>query len=197
MLKLTIILATVLSVGFIIPVGAEAETVNLFWKVKMFLQDIKEMITLDPEKRAELKLQHAKDRQVEIESMTRQNKPIPPEFTQSVQLKIAEADDLSKRNNLGAFDDAISFFKSVGEVNKIRQLYSQFPSMQNATDEEKDQFNAEINSLESVKRYCMGKIDVRDYKSDYNSFSKLVEKCPILKSKTSGQLELMMNTDDT
>ena len=80
------------------PVGAEAETPNLFWKVKMFLQDIKEMITLDPEKRAELKIEHAKDRQIEIETMTKQNKPIPPEFTTSVNLKIAEADDLAKRN---------------------------------------------------------------------------------------------------
>ena len=55
------------------PVGAEAETPNLFWKVKMFLQDIKEMITLDPEKRAELKIEHAKERQIEIETMTKQN----------------------------------------------------------------------------------------------------------------------------
>jgi len=196
MIKLTIILATVLSIGFMSPVGAEAETPNLFWKVKMFLQDIKEMITLDPEKRAELKIEHAKDRQIVIETMTKQNKPIPPEFTTSVNLKVAEADDLVKRNNLGAFDDTLSILKSVGEVNKIRQLYSQFPAMQDATESEKDQFNAEINSLESVKRYCIGEIDVRDYKSDYNSFSKLTEKCPVLNSRTAGELQLIVDSND-
>ena len=184
MLKLTIILATVLSIGFMSPVGAEAETMNIFWKVKIFVQDIKEMITIDPEKRAELKLEHAKDRQIEIETMSKQNKPIPPEFSYSVDLKIAEADDLAKRNNLGMFDDALSFFKSVGEVNKIRDFYSKFPEMQDATEKEKDIFNAEMNNLESVKRYCLGKLDVRDYDQNLSSFNALTEKCPNLKTKT-------------
>ena len=62
MFKFLILFSLVLSIGFMSPVGAEAETPNLFWKVKMFLQDIKEMITLDPEKRAELKIEHAKAR---------------------------------------------------------------------------------------------------------------------------------------
>lgn len=102
------------------------------WRVKVFLGDLHEWITINPVRLAELKIIHAEERQQEIQSYIDDRRSVPPEFEANRQKKILEAERILSGEDttlLTKITGAINTLKQVGDFNEIRIAVSEFEKL--------------------------------------------------------------------
>ena len=76
--------------------------------------------------------------------------------------------------------DSFETLRQMGEVNNIRILYSQLPSVVNASDEIKQRYNDKVNSLDTWQKFCIGEFDVDELLPLRSAVDKLEIQCPKL-----------------
>ena len=180
------------------------------WRVKVFLGDLHEWITINPVRLAELKLIHAEERQQEIQSYIDDRKPVPPEFEANRQKKIIEAERILSGEDttlLTRFTDTINKLKQVGDFNEIKIAVSEFEKLREICNAgtiivENDDFTMiakagpeplgcqvlaneidnRINSLDSIKQNCIGEISSLELSKLDDPYAQLQIQCPVLKA---------------
>lgn len=212
--NLSLLIIPIVLVMMVIPVYADNNNAKptLQWQIKVFFEDVQELITTDPQKKAQLVLEHVEQRQIEIDYLESQNQPIPKEFEERRLAKLDQAERLVADSMDLPFSDehgvmpktasdsadplvkAISTLKRVGELNEIRIAYSEFPDVINSGDENQiKEFNEKINSLDTWNDYCSGTFDANEYSHDPASFDRLTEKCPALKQHSINEIKGLFN----
>ncbi len=157
--------------------------------ISSIVQDIREAVTFDPIKKAEVKLEHARLQQEEINRLDSTGMPIPIALEERRIQKLNEASEIINGNwkndrygldDLLPFDKEYKMLREMGEINDIRILYSQLPSVVNSDDAIKQEYNDKVNSLETWKNNCTGEFNVDDMKPLRKAIDKLEVQCPKL-----------------
>ncbi len=159
-------------------------------RLQFFVQDVQELFTFNPVAQAELKLQHALERQQQINELDSRGIAIPLEFEERRIQKLTEANEIlsdrvvdtpaSSDERLAQIIDTFETLMQMGELNDIIVLYSQIPSIINASPEIKAEYNAKVNSLVSWQENCVGEFDVDSLLPLSSSLAKLENQCPKL-----------------
>lgn len=157
-----------------------APNTDFGWKIKTVQEDISEIFTFDKLKKAELILQHAKERQNEINDLDERGLPIPIELEERRIEKLNTARLLIEEKDDSILSKSFSQLREMGELNDIRVLYSQLPSVVNADEKTKQDYNEKVNSLLTWKNNCMGEFNVDDMKPLNKAVEKLEKQCPKL-----------------
>ena len=161
--------------------------VDFNWILKIFREDIIEFFTFDPIEKAEVKLQIAEERQREIDNLDSRGLAIPLEYEERRVQKLNEASDIL--NNVSTVTDnpllpiiieSFETLRQMGELNDIRVLYSQLPTVINANDVIKQRYNDKVNSLDTWQENCIGEFDVDTLRPLRTAVDKLEEQCPKL-----------------
>jgi hypothetical protein len=155
------------------------------WRLKIIGEDFIEFFTFDPLQKAQLKLEFAQERQIEIDELNSQGLPIPVEYEQRRIQKLNEAIEIFNERDDTMFTKTITSIdalKEMAEFNQVKVLYSQLGVVLNSPQEVKDAFNRKVNSLDAFQENCIGEFDVDDFSllSLDSSFEKLEEQCPKL-----------------
>lgn len=160
-------------------------------RLQFFIEDIGEFFTFNPVAQAQLKLEHALERQQAIDQLDSRGFAIPLEFEERRIQKLDEASiilnkpdvmmQLSQGNGLlPSVIESFNILRQMGELNDIRVLYSQIPSVINASPEVKAEFNTKVNSLVSWQENCFGEFDVDSLLPLRSAIAKLENQCPKL-----------------
>lgn len=163
---------------------------NFVFGIKNIIQDI--IITISPEeKRGQLIADFAKQLQTEIDDKSKRGEVISLDIEERRKELLNKEVMGNKVINLQSVKDEIA---SLGEMNEIRILYSQFPDcIKTCTDTDKQRFNDRVNSLETWKNKCSGTFDINNYKFNIDSFDKLSEQCPELKNYSHKHLRTVVS----
>ncbi len=159
--------------------------VDFAWRLKVLGEDFREFFTFDPLEKAQLKLEFAEQRQIEIDELDTRGLAIPIEYEQRRIQKLNEASEIINQTPvtnqiLSMIIESFETLRMMGELNDIRILYSQLPSVVNASDEVKQRYNAKVNSLENWKEFCIGQFDIDTLKPLRTAVDKLEQQCPKL-----------------
>lgn len=153
---------------------------TFIWKIQTFVEDIRLAISSGADK-AELALKFAEQRQNEIDGLLQKGERVPQEI-EDRRLQLLEKVEPNKTTRT-VIDNVKQDLQTLGELNEIRILYSEFKTCnEKCTDQQKKEFNDNVNSLETWKSKCSGTFDINNYKNTDESFSRLAENhCPDLK----------------
>ena len=167
-----------------------APPLNFNERVFFFVQDIEEAFTFDPVARAELKLEHAQEHQTIIDDLDSRGLAIPIEFEQRRIDKLTEASEILQERlqdtpavadeRLPQIIESFETLRTMGELNDIRILVSQLPSVVNAPEAVKQQFNAKVNSLRTWQQNCEGEFDIDAILPLRSAIDKIELQCPKL-----------------
>lgn len=163
-----------------------APPVDFNWQLKVFREDVAEFFTFDPVEKAELKLAHAEERQLEIDNLDQRGFAIPIEYEERRVAKMNEASDLlNKSTEEGRvinqdIVDAFETLRTMAELNDIRVLYSQLETVAIADQQTKDRYNAKVNSLQTWQDNCIGEFDIDAVLPVRSAIDKIEEQCPKL-----------------
>lgn len=160
-------------------------------RLQFFIEDVGELFTFNPVAKAQLKLEHAQERQQAIDQLDSRGLAIPFEFEERRIQKLDEANviltdsvvDRAIIEDNNRITDVITLFntlRQMGELNDIRVLYSQIPSVIDASPEIKAEFNAKVNSLVSWQENCVGEFDIDSLLPLSTTIDKLENQCPKL-----------------
>ena len=207
--KTDIFILSVVLFGFVMFPTAHAQTnFNNFspaspigFQIQQFIFDIQEIITVDPEKKAELMLSHANEIQSQIDELDKNSQLIPAEYEEKRQEKLQKAQEIitnlqqtNPDQSLDALENVASKLSSLTEINEIRVLYGQFPEVLASDDEAlKQEFNDKVNSLDSWNDNCFGNFDVDDYQMTNESYEKLAQKCTPLKEYSLQKVRMIVS----
>ena len=180
----------ILGIIVFIPLPADAISQvepTISWHFKNFIQDAQEFFTINPTAKAQLKLQHAQDLQNQIDTLDNKGIEIPEEVERRRLQKLGEAQNIvesSVQDAKTTLQNVIDQMKSIGELNQIRILHSQFANIvQNGTPDEKKAFEAKVNALDTWNKYCIGDFSLSEFdRPTKNSWTVLKQKCPVLNS---------------
>lgn len=195
--------------------NAYAETENVptpfGLKIKFFIQDVSEFLERNDIKKAELKIKHADENQMEIERLVETGDVIPVELETKRKDKILQAEKIienfekstekvtANANENSVSEDVINRVRmavhtidKIGEINEIAISVNEFKRLQNESmsEDEKDKLaekiDTRINKLQSVRENCGVMIDSKRLAEMDNPYSALQEQCPSLQkiSKT-------------
>ncbi len=163
-----------------------APPVDFNWQLKVFREDVREFFTFDPVQKAELKLQHAEERQAEIDNLDSRGFAIPLEYEERRVTKLNEASDLLVKSNeegrviLPELIETFETLRTMGELNNIRVLYSQLEVVAVADQQTKDSFNAKVNALKTWQENCTGEFDIDAVLPVRTAIDKIEIQCPKL-----------------
>ena len=163
-----------------------APPVDFNWQLKVFREDVIEFFTFDPVQKAELKLQHAEERQIEIDNLDSRGFAIPLEYEERRIAKLNEASDLlvkSSEEGRVIHPEIVETFETLrimGELNDIRVLYSQLEVIAVADQQTKDSFNAKVNALRTWQENCTGEFDIDAILPVRTEIDKIEIQCPKL-----------------
>ncbi len=163
-----------------------APPVDFNWQLKVFREDVIEFFTFDPVQKAELKLQHAEERQIEIDNLDSRGFAIPLEYEERRIAKLNEASDLlvkSSEEGRVIHPEIVETFETLrimGELNDIRVLYSQLEVIAVADQQTKDSFNAKVNALRTWQENCTGEFDIDAILPVRTAIDKIEIQCPKL-----------------
>jgi len=119
------------------------------------------------------------DKQTRIDEATARGEAVPLAIEERRLQLIAKVDTIGESKSV--IDRFRADLNTLGELNEIRILYSQFPEcIENCTDAEKQMFNDKVNSLDSWKEKCSGTFDIDNYDFTNDAFGKLSQLCPDL-----------------
>ena len=156
------------------------------WRLKIIGEDFLEFFTFNPLEKAQLKLQHAEERQKEIDDLDMRGLPIPFEYEERRIKKLNEAEKILTETSaientvLQRVIQSFETLRQMGELNNIRVLYSQLPTVVNANDEVKQAYNDKVNSLKTWQENCVGTFDVDSLLPLNTAIDKLEVQCPKL-----------------
>ena len=161
---------------------------DLFFKISTFIEDVRIAFASDSDK-VKLIKEFVIDKQIMINNAVKNQ--------QSTSLDIEDR-RMTLVDMLSDFTAEAGKFQSdmwdISEINEIKLLYSQFKNCTvNCTGDEKIQYNSSVNSLSSWKNHCIDLFDIDDYSYDMESFEKLSNICPELKSIPVDQLKVIID----
>jgi len=163
-----------------------APPVDFNWQLKVFREDVMEFFTFDPVEKAQLKLQHAEERQIEIDNLDSRGFAIPLEYEERRVVKLNEASDLLVKSNeegrviLPEIVEMFETLRTMGELNDIRVLYSQLEIVAVADQQTKDSFNTKVNALRTWQENCTGEFDIDAILPVRTAIDKIEIQCPKL-----------------
>jgi len=163
-----------------------APPVDFSWSLKIFREDVLEFFTFDPIEKAELKLQHAQERQLEIDNLDTRGFAIPIEYEERRVQKLNEASDILNKSNeegrviLPELVETFDTLRAMGELNDIRVLYSQLETVAIADEQTKANFNQKVNSLRTWQENCIGEFDIDSVLPVRTAIDKIEIQCPKL-----------------
>jgi len=163
-----------------------APPVDFSWSLKIFREDILEFFTFDPIEKAQLKLQHAEERQLEIDNLDTRGFAIPIEYEERRVQKLNEASDILNKSNeegrviLPEIVETFDTLRTMGELNDIRVLYSQLETVAIADEQTKVNFNQKVNSLRTWQENCIGEFDIDAVLPVRTAIDKIEIQCPKL-----------------
>ncbi len=160
-------------------------------RLQFFFQDIGELFTFNPVAQAQLKLEHAQERQDAIDLFDSRGLAIPLEFEERRVQKLDEANVILRDSieqemmfedgqRVSDVVETFNTLRQMGELNDIRVLYSQIPSIIDSSPEVKEEYNAKVNSLVSWQENCVGDFDVDSLLPLSSTIAKLENQCPKL-----------------
>ncbi len=150
------------------------------YALKIFREDVSEAFTFDPEKKAELKLKHAQERQDEINQLDFSGNQIPLEIEERRIQKLNEARILIENRENTMLSNTFDSLREMGELNDIRILYSQLPRVVDADELTKIKYNEKVNSLNTWRNNCDGAFSVDEMKPLGQAVQKIEKQCPKL-----------------
>ena len=163
-----------------------APPVDFNWQLKVFREDVREFFTFDPVEKAELKLEHAQERQAEIDNLDQRGFAIPIEYEERRVTKVNEASDLlnesTEKGRVIDQDivDAFDTLRTMSELNDIRILYSQLETIAVADQQTKERYNAKVNALQTWQDNCTGEFDIDAILPVRTAIDKIELQCPKL-----------------
>jgi len=163
-----------------------APPVDFNWQLKVFREDVAEFFTFDPVEKAELKLEHAIERQLEIDNLDQRGFAIPIEYEERRVAKVNEASDLlNESTQMGRvidqhIVDAFDTLRTMSELNDIRILYSQLETVAVADQQTKERYNAKVNALQTWQDNCTGEFDIDAILPVRTAIDKIELQCPKL-----------------
>ena len=160
------------------------------WRLKIIGEDFVEFFTFNPLEKAQLKLEFAEQRQMEIDFLDSRGLAIPLEYEERRIQKLNEAREIVneriavtpvvQNELLRRVIDSFETLKQMGELNDIRVLYSQLPSVINAPDAVKERYNEKVNALDTWQEFCIGEFDVDNLRSLRTAVDDIEQQCPKL-----------------
>ena len=158
---------------------------TLFWKIKIFFEDVQEAVTFDNNRKKLLITQHALERQIEINECLDKFDSCPREFEIRRLQKIEQAESITGGGNV--LLESIDEIKRLGEYNEIRIAVSEFHQARDTTDPVQrelllDSINDRVNKLKTVKSGCTGTIDSRQIIQSDNFYEEVQKTCPKLRT---------------
>jgi len=163
-----------------------APPIDFNWQLKVFREDVREFFTFDPVEKAELKLQHAQERQAEIDNLDQRGFAIPIEYEERRVAKVNEASDLLNESAEKGrvidqeIHDAFNTLIIMSELNDIRIFYSQLETVAVADQQTKERYNAKVNVLQTWQDNCTGEFDIDAILPVRTAIDKIELQCPKL-----------------
>ena len=169
---------------------ATIPNLDIGWKISTFIADLRENIAtkINPDWGNQIRLESTQVAQAKLEELLSQGKPVPDDLFQRVQQKIDQTRPFAQR--LG--DDVLDTITVIAETNEIRKITADFQSGNYSRDE----LQARINALDSVKEKCVSVPQVTDLenypKSD--AYKVIQEKyCPVLQNYDASKVLKILN----
>jgi|LWDU01.1.fsa_nt_gi hypothetical protein len=162
---------------------------DFFFKVQTFIEDVRISFASNDDKVSLIK-EFVTDKQKTINIAVTNNNPTSLEI---------EDRRMSLVDMLGDFTAEAGKYQSdmwdISEMNEIRLLYSQFKDCTSScTPDEKQQFNNSVNNLSSWNNHCTESFNISNYSYSMESYDKLSNICPELKTIPFEQLQGMIAT---
>lgn len=166
---------------------------NFLFKIQNVIEDIRINLA-SPVDKIDLIKEFALDKQTIIDTKTKNGERVPLDIEERRLELIEKTDKITESVNI--VTNIKNELQNLGEMNEIRILYSEFEDCKlNCTDQQLQEFNDKVNSLETWKNKCSGTFDINDYDYSMNAFEKLTEKCPDLKKFSKNHLKTVVNGD--
>ncbi len=152
------------------------------------------MVTFNQQKKVDLILEHANNRQIEIDELDKNSQPIPLELEQRRISKLQEAQEIVDRSEMtntvvSTIGGLIDKIRIAGELNEIRILHSQFATVKKfGTEQDRIDFNDRVNALRTWTENCIGTFDLNNFADDGISYDRLSDQCPKLKPYSESQI---------
>ena len=183
---------------------------SFFWQVKKFFYDVRENFAPPGYEKAKIEAQHALEYQADYEKgefVTQVHDAIEEKMA-NVQAYI----DTTKSNggvmlnedgvvmtpaekyNFDVIGETVSALRQAVELNEIRKLYKEFDGVLYRNDPaEVAEFNKKVNDLEVYRHNCTDQFDIRNFRNDPDSFKRLQDLCPPLKTKSATELQKILD----
>ena len=166
---------------------------NFLFKIQNVIEDIRINLA-SPVDKIDLIKEFALDKQTIIDTKTKNGEKVPFDIEERRLALIEKTDNITESVNI--VTNIKNELQNLGEMNEIRILYSEFEDCKlNCTDQQLQEFNDKVNSLETWKNKCSGTFDINDYDYSMNAFEKLTEKCPDLTKFSKNHLRIAVNGD--
>lgn len=166
---------------------------NFLFKIQNVIEDIRINLA-SPVDKIDLIKEFALDKQTIIDTKTKNGEKVPLDIEERRLELIEKTDNITESVNI--VTNIKNELQNLGEMNEIRILYSEFEDCKlNCTDQQLQEFNDKVNSLETWKNKCSGTFDINDYDYSMNAFEKLTEKCPDLTKFSKNHLRIAVNGD--
>lgn len=166
---------------------------NFLFKIQNVIEDIRINLA-SPVDKIDLIKEFALDKQTIIDTKTKNGERVPLDIEERRLELIEKTDKITESVNI--VTNIKNELQNLGEMNEIRILYSEFEDCKlNCTDQQLQEFNDKVNSLETWKNKCSGTFDINDYDYSMNAFEKLTEKCPDLTKFSKNHLKTVVNGD--
>ena len=184
---------------------------GVFWSLKNWWYDLQENVFAPPGiEQEKLKAQHALEYQSDFEKGETNHivQDAVAVKTASVQEFLSEvhksdfgammkpdgtAMTPTEKFNFDIVGETISAIKQSTELNQIRVLYRDFDDVLARNDpKEIAEFNKMVNDLEVYRKNCIDQFDIRNFREDMDSFKRLQEICPALKTKSAVELQKIL-----
>ncbi len=195
----------ILGFSVVDPVYADGHNArpDFSYYIDNFIVDIREAVTFDPDRKAQLISNHINALQDRIDEKVENNEPIPKEYEERRLDKITGLENAVLRIELNSADntksnaltvlkqkltDNIQNFKALQDINEIRTCVSDFNALRTMNPESqitKDfatDIDNECNELPSAKELCHGRFNTLDLASANSAYIELSKTCPTLKS---------------
>ena len=166
---------------------------NFLFKIQNVIEDIRINLASQVDQ-IDLIKEFALDKQTIIDTKTKNGEKVPLDIEERRLELIEKTDNITESVNI--VTNIKNELQNLGEMNEIRILYSEFEDCKlNCTDQQLQEFNDKVNSLETWKNKCSGTFDINDYDYSMNAFEKLTEKCPDLTKFSKNHLRIAVNGD--
>jgi len=160
---------------------------DLFFKIQTFIEDVRITLASTDDKVILIK-EFVSNKQTTINNAVINNESTSLDIEDRRMTLVDMLSDFTAESGKYQSD-----MWDISEMNEIRLLYSQFEDCSSScSSDEKLQFNDSVNQLNSWNNHCTESFNIDHYSYDMESYDKLSNVCPELKSISIDKLRNMV-----